>query len=149
MRLHATAVGIFVPFAVELVATRTTAVKLRPSSKPTRRLDKSCSPGTVDTVNTTYSTVYDSGTSDKSAVVGGAVGGRTRSSANCFADRFVPVPAEPEVLETNFNTLQQEQETAAQHSANEKAALQQQLDQQQFHYQQYQQQMQAPTYSAA
>lgn len=56
MRLHATAVGIFVPFAVELVATRTTAVKLRPSSRPTRRLDKSCSPGTVDTVNTTYST---------------------------------------------------------------------------------------------
>ncbi len=77
------------------------------------------------------------------------MGGRTRSSANCFADRFVPLPAEPEVLETNFNTLQQEQETAAQHSANEKAALQQQLDQQQFHYQQYQQQMQAPTYSAA
>ncbi|KAK5287363.1 hypothetical protein LTR67_009305 [Exophiala xenobiotica] len=106
-------------------------------------------PGTVETVNTTYSTVYDSGKSDKSAAVGGAVGGILGAALIASLIALFLSLRSRKALKTNYNTLQQERESAAQYSANEKAALQQQLDQQQLHYQQYQQQTQAPTYSAA
>ncbi|KAI1625160.1 hypothetical protein EDD37DRAFT_379434 [Exophiala viscosa] len=97
-------------------------------------------PGTSETVNTTYSTIIQTPSKDKTAVVGGVLGAVLGAALIASLLALWYLMRSRKSLKYSYISLQNERDTALQQGASEKAALQHQIEQQQLQYQQYQQQ---------